>query len=116
MFIAGVLAVAISFSLGWYVRGSDNFADARLHELYRMNDSLKSIVEKMPTPPEPPENMVKKEDLTSVCFALIWGSKDPNMDLDKPTYHGEVGNGKIARNVIEAMKYCSKFFPHIYGN
>lgn len=47
-YVIGVLITAVVFAFGYYVRGKDNFADARNHELYRMNNTLVKIEEKLP--------------------------------------------------------------------
>lgn len=81
-FTVGFVTFTMSFSFGWFVRGSDNSADARLHEFYRMNKSLADIAGKLqpaPCVPKPePKYIYQKTELTEeLCTKLNWGDS-PN--------------------------------------
>jgi len=47
-FTLGILAVATTFSIGYFVRGSDVHADAMLGQLMNMSQQLSTIAEKLP--------------------------------------------------------------------
>lgn len=107
----GVCIVALSIMLGygWRMASNDICHKSEYAELVTISGNLSEIADKMPKPPEPPENLVKKEELVNVCFTLLYGKADP--DLSEDTFIQSRNP-----NVVKALEYCHKYFPHLYGN
>ena len=116
-FIVGIVTAVMSFSSGWFVRGSDNFADARLHEFHIINQSLSDIASKLqpaPCTPKPyPQYIYQKTELTEeLCTKLNWGDR-PNYarasKFEVLSQYPVEQLDKEGKELLKTLKLCQKF-------
>jgi hypothetical protein len=95
-YLLGVGVVAVSFSFGWFVRGSDNFANAKLHELYRINDSLMKISERLPE-----QKIVEKEKIVQAPFCDFALSEKISMSIRQDQRKSPATNLEVCKILMD---------------